>query len=137
MEGEKSLGRNRVRFEPPDLVIEELRGDVTGEDMTQVLDASKEWLDTGRDIYFLVDLSEAGTLSREARDVVRTKRVRPNIRGAALFGASFQVRVVSSLVTRTLFLLDKVSYEIKFLDTEAEARAWIATLRKKHAREKR
>jgi hypothetical protein len=137
MDGGTSLGRNRVAFEPPDTVFEVLYGDISGEDMSQVLEASKQWVETDTDIYFLVDLSNAGTISPEARNVIRTGRARPNIRGAALFGASFQMRVVSTFVTRALFLLDKISYEINYLDTEAQARAWLATLRKKHAREKR
>jgi hypothetical protein len=133
MLNEISIGMSRVRFEPPDTVLEVLVGDLSGPEMARILDASAPWVETGQDIYFLVDLSKVGAFSADAREAVRKRRKQPNIRGAVMFGASFHMRVVATIVHRALMLLDKATYGVHFADTEEQARARIEALRRERA----
>lgn len=130
MLNEIEIGKSRVWFEPPDTIVEVLRGDLSGDEMSRILDASLRWVEAAQDIYFLVDLSGVGTVTADGREAIRQRRNQPNIRGVVMFGASFHMRVLATIVHRALTLLEKTSFGVEFTDTEAQARARVEALRK-------
>jgi hypothetical protein len=52
------------------------------------------------------------------------------VRGLAVVGASFPIRAILSLVVKAIHILHKVAHnEVRFFETESEARAWLAERR--------
>jgi hypothetical protein len=53
------------------------------------------------------------------------------VRANALVGASFQLRVLGTMASRAAALLNPANaIPLRFFDTEAEARAWFAEVRR-------
>jgi hypothetical protein len=82
-------------------------------------------------IFVLVDISRLGQVTPAARTATTKRKKTTKIGGAAFIGASFQLRVVVTLVVKAASLLRKASQiPLAFFESEAEARAWIEERRR-------
>jgi hypothetical protein len=130
MDHRGSPGPTVQRWEPPDICITVLIGDISGHEMrrlmaeTMVLIAGKPY------VLGLIDMSRLGVLSPEARQVARTEALNLPMRGTAVFGASFHHRVLAILINKAASLLKKDHQPVAFFVTEAEAREWLEARRK-------
>jgi hypothetical protein len=73
----------------------------------------------------LCDLSRFDTVSPAARKLFADASHEMNTRGSALYGASFQTRIIATLVMKAASLLSKRDNPMLFCETEAEAREWL------------
>lgn len=118
-------GGHTVRFEPPDLFVIKMVGDFTLADMLGTAEFYKR---APGKFYLLGDLSEMGTFSSEAKKAVKEV---PLASGVVLFGASRQVQLVMSLLTKVYMMVNMgKAIDIKFMATEAEGRRYIDQLRR-------
>lgn len=120
-----------VRFEPPDLCVTVFVGDIDATEMRWMNEQLRRAVEGRGHVFLLIDQSRSGSVSAEARrlSVEGTKNL--NIVEAAVFGASFHIRVIMSLIVRVLKLLRGQNRElIHFFSTEAEARAYLAERRR-------
>ncbi len=129
------IGKHSWRFEPPDVFFSRSRGDVAGPEMLgliQAFHASTEQV--GHSIFWVANVKEMGAFTSAAREATarlsKNPELRNRLRGSAVFGASFATRAVVSLMVRAVRVLnpDKLR-PLAFVETEAEARAFLAMQR--------
>ena len=130
-----SFGPHRHRFEPPDIYYSCIHGDVSGPDMLTQIHALKAISErVGQSVFWLSDVRKMSALTPEARQatakVSKSTDVRVALRGSAIFGAAFTTRVLVTLMVRAVRALnpDKLR-PLAFVETEAEARAFLAVQR--------
>lgn len=141
MDGEAFVvpGGSSARFEPPDLCLGTFVGEVSPEEMTALF-GELERLSRGRShVFTLGDLTRCGPLSAATRKAAAEGGKGMIVRGAAIFGASFAMRMFATLMAKTFDFINATSDKhvpMRFFNTEAEARAWLAERRKIVAQER-
>jgi hypothetical protein len=130
MSNERKVGSHRVVALRDDVLLNYLAGNPTEPDMKALVDAYVE-LAAGRPIFLIVDLSEVDNINPGARKVISESFKRIEFRGTAMFGASFQMKVVAKLINSALGLFQKSKYPQEFFDSLDEALAWVDQLRAK------
>ncbi|AKT38787.1 STAS/SEC14 domain-containing protein [Chondromyces crocatus] len=118
-----AVGRHTLWREPSDVVRAVVVGDVSAEEMQQILEMYQSAAADHGYVLVMADASLLGTVSASARKVI-TQRTGLPMRGTVLFGATFQARVVARLVV-AVFGLFSGGYPLAFFPTEEEARRWI------------
>lgn len=119
-------GPSELRFEPPDVVFCKTIGDVTEDEMIDLLTEMKRLAKDSPHFFLLNDLSQIGTISPQARKLAADRVSDLHLRGIAVYGASFSQRVVAMFIAQVLNLVGKsADRPIKIAESEAEARAWI------------
>lgn len=116
-----------VRWEPPDILFAGATGDVSVEEARRAVAEIRPLLLDKPRVFFLVDIKRLGAMSSDARTATMGVTKGTNVRGTAVFGATFQQRVVLTLIYKAAKLLNKYDDRnpLFFCDTEAQARAWI------------
>ncbi|WP_437731673.1 STAS/SEC14 domain-containing protein [Sorangium sp. So ce1335] len=118
-----------LREDPDGFLYTELEGDLTEEAARAVAAACRRVNDSGREVLMLCDGRHTGTVAASSRkalvDGLRTVR----FRAIAIFGASFPVRVISTLAMKSVQILNRKAYPLEFFETKAEARAWLLAQR--------
>jgi hypothetical protein len=128
---ELRIGVHTFRFEPPELYLATLTGDVELPDMTEMLNAVSQFGEGKRRIFGIVDVSRVGSVSLPARKA--STQIPRNILGLAILGGSFRLRLIISLLNKANSLLRREAPGLlAFFGTEAEARAWIDDYRANH-----
>jgi hypothetical protein len=125
---EIAVGKQVVRFEP-EIVYFRLRGTYEAHEvrgLTSLIDQVTEERGAG---YILVDMRDLRWLTSEARRECSEWVRRSPIGALAVFGTNQHIRVIISLLLRAASLLGRTPYPMRFLDTEEEARAWLAAER--------
>ena len=123
---EVMVGPHMFRWEPPDIGCVIYHGDLDGPTTADLSEAGRRFTKGRPYVFLLVDVSKLGKVSAEARRGSATGGKDINLRGVAVVGASATLRVISSLVTRAVDLLNgNTDNPTRFFQTEAEARAWI------------
>lgn len=120
-----------VEFEPPDTVLVIAGGHVTPEDVQAVTDAIVR-IATGKPyILQLVDIRRLESMPPEARAIAEKAGNRYESRGIACFGGKLLIRTVVGFAARTFVMLSGRASQtpIRFFNTEAQARAWLAERR--------
>jgi hypothetical protein len=121
-------GGHVIRFEPPDLIYAILDGDVSGTDVVTSMEAVNRFAEGKRWVLCIADMTRAASLMRAARRLAMS--LTPVYLGTAIIGASPQMRLVGSMLNRARnVLLRGREIPIEFVDTEEEARAWVAVRR--------
>ncbi len=108
-----------------------VEGDLSDEMARAIAAECKRLSDSGREVLVLCDTHRTGTISPSARKVMANEMRAVRFDAIAIFGASFAVRVISTLAAKSVQILTQQSYPVHFFDTEAEARAWL--LAQRHA----
>jgi hypothetical protein len=110
------------------VVINHFGANPTEQDMIAILDACAE-LAGGKPFFQLVDLTKVDTLTPAVRRVIGDSAKHMQFRGLAMFGASFQMKVVAKLVNSALVLFRKSPFPQDFFDTQDQALAWVDQMR--------
>jgi hypothetical protein len=78
--------------------------------------------------FMLVDMSELTTMEPDARRFLSDwgRASDMHISGAALFGTSFAMRAMTTLILSAIRVLGQREIHVVFVRDEAEARAWLA-----------
>jgi hypothetical protein len=80
-------------------------------------------------VYSLVDVRSSQSPSPEVRQWLAEQSKGYKVAAFALFGASFTMRTLATLMWRAGRILTRDETEIGFFETEAEARAFLAAAR--------
>jgi hypothetical protein len=134
----KPFGSHMHRFEPPDLYHTRMDGEVSEDDVRTQFEAIRTLSKhAGHTIFWMSDVRKMGSFTTEARRAVAEetrKDALAGIRASAAFGASFPTRVVVTLLLRAIRALKPAKARpYAFVDTEAEARAFLDEQRKRGA----
>jgi hypothetical protein len=123
------------RWEPPDTSFIAYFGDVTGDHARDLIATSGRYTTGIPYTFALIDVSRLRHFSTEAREISSANSRkgpdgRAQLRGTAIFGASFHIRVVANFGTLAYNLLKRqTDNPLRFFDTEAAARSWLAERR--------
>jgi hypothetical protein len=118
-----------LREDAEGILCTAIDGDISDETARAIAAACRRLSDSGRQVLVLSDARRTGTISASARKVMAEELRNVRFDAIALFGASFAVRVVSTLAAKTVQLLTRQSYPVEFFETEGEARAWLLAQR--------
>jgi hypothetical protein len=120
-----------VRFEPPDICLLVVVGNVDASLMRRMTEDLRRVADGKTHVFLLMDHSNVDSISAEARKVALEATQNLRIAGGASFGASFTVRVLVSLLARAHSIFwGEDAKAIRFFRAEAEARRWIEERRR-------
>lgn len=125
-----SVGKHQHRFELPDLYVVQTIGDVSESDMVSQINALRALAPVVKQgIFWLADVRHMGAFNpaaRRAAAAAGSSDLREVVRGSAVYGASFGTRVLVTLMSRAVRLLNPSrSRPVAFVETEAEARAFL------------
>ncbi|WP_437809169.1 STAS/SEC14 domain-containing protein [Sorangium sp. So ce1078] len=115
--------------DPDGFLYTVVEGDLSDDMAREIAAACKRLSDSGREVLVLSDTRRVGTILPSARKVMASEMRAVRFDAIALFGASFAVRVISTLAAKSVQILTQQSYPVQFFDTEAEARAWLGAQR--------
>ena len=123
---EWSIGpRHHFRFEAPGVLWLKVRGETTLEDAHGTVATYRE-LGSRRPFVFVADISEATSLSREARRYSARHLRAEWFRDVAYIGARPGLKLLLRARFFLLSVLRRSSARLFFFDTEAAARTWLA-----------
>jgi hypothetical protein len=126
------IGAHTIALEEPDTFLVRPSGDVSGEEVTRVLDVFERFVEGRARGYIALDLEQVGHVTPEARRVSGIRQLPPAYAGLVLFGGSFQQQLVVKLATMAgWYLRGRALGKPKpvLVKHESEARAWIAERR--------
>jgi len=119
------VGENTMGWESPDILIGIWRGEMTPAGMTAGFDKLKEFSKGWPRAFALVDVSGLTAIPLATRRVANANVASVPFAATAVYGASFGIRTVFSLLVRAMSLVTSKPMTLGFFATEAEARAWI------------
>lgn len=121
-------GPHRFRFEPPDVLFMYFNGPVEVGHFHEFYSTAMKLSSNGR-IYIVRDTRNGGLLGAKTRSAV-IKTVDPQrVIAIISYGSSFQLRVIVTMLTKAMRTFKRSAPLAVFVDTEEEARTWIAAHR--------
>jgi len=120
------------RWEPPDTMVARYVGHLQVGDIRKAHAEVKASQQGCRYFLMLIDVSELGSVSGEARRAMAENgETAKSLRGTAIVGASFHFRALGTMVARAVSLLNRIQDSpTRFFTTETEAAAWLAERRR-------
>jgi hypothetical protein len=112
-----------------DMLITCLRGDFTAEETVAYLRLVEQVLAEHGRFFMLVDMNRADTIPPETRRISAEFGRKHPPTGMAVWGSNVAVRVLLTLILRTISFFQKDAVPIAFVASEHEARAWVAAQR--------
>jgi hypothetical protein len=123
-------GMSSISFEQPDTTVWRFVGDVSEDGMRALTLREKQLIEGVPYLLKLVDMSQAGNISAEARKAGAEKIHDVPVMAVAIFGANFTIRVLANLVIRAGCIMRKIdTVPTRFFETEAEGRVWLLSKR--------
>ncbi|WP_437686901.1 STAS/SEC14 domain-containing protein [Sorangium sp. So ce176] len=107
----------------------DVEGDLLEDAARTLAAACQRMNDSGREVLVFCDARHTGTVPPSSRKALAEGLRHVRFAAVAIFGASFSVRVISTLAMKSVQILTRQSYPVEFFDTEAEARAWLLAQR--------
>ncbi len=121
-----SMGAHRYRYEAPDIFFIENIGDVSGDEMEQMLALVQAFSrELGRPVCWVSNTRRVGAVDARAREIASKADMSECLLVSVPFGASWAVRTLSNLTIRAARMLvpERRSPPVLFCATEADARA--------------
>lgn len=129
---EVSIGRHRVVFAPPDVMRVWWVGEATLADIRALFELSDRWIDRDLPYFVLADQSRMTNADQDARRAAASDPRTSRMAGLAIIGASFQLRVLMTMMNKALAVLSRgTSGPMVFVANEEEAFAWFDAERKR------
>lgn len=123
------VGAHTMRMELPDVVFFTFVGDVSAAEGPVLLGEWQRFAEERPWTLVLVDLRRSGKIAPEARRL--SVRLPLKGRGTAAFGGGFAQRALATLLIKAYELLrPEADSPMIFVETEAEARAWLRERRR-------
>ena len=135
-DGWQSMGAHFYREEAPDVFVTRVEGDVSGGDMERMFEALERFAARAERGFWVSDLSRMRSMAPEVRKIGATRPVSPKLQAALVVGASFHVRVLSTLMVKAAQLFGVHGGRqaiVLYFDDEAAARRYIEE-RRAHVR---
>lgn len=111
-----------ITFEPPDIVVLSLRGELVAEEVDDMFEKWGSHYGSEKKTRVLVDVSELEEIPPKARESLRKGGLKYTMSKVAAFGASTKIRVMAGLILK---MVPNVDSSV-FVKTEEEAREWLA-----------
>jgi len=132
------VGRHWTGFEEPDLLRMKLAGVVKEADARELNRLHQIYVAGRGRVFYLIDLSELETIEPGARREAGDGLQQLDLGGIAIYKAPLKARVLAKLIFTAMNMfrrgaISQVPFE--FHDSEASARAWISSRRKRLAAE--
>ncbi|EYF02500.1 STAS/SEC14 domain-containing protein [Chondromyces apiculatus] len=123
------IGRHTIVLETSDVVRLVIEGDISADDVLRMLAQYRLAAEAHGYVLVMADVSRLGSINADARKALCAGIDIP-MRGTVIYNASFQARILSTLVTGALQLFTGAhNHPVVFLPDEAEAQRWIAERR--------
>jgi hypothetical protein len=116
--------------EGPDAYALRVGGKLDRETIGWIIDQATAALAGGRPVYLLCDMTVYEGVTRAGRKFVGERSLVAVPRAMAIFGVGFTLRISLEMIVRAALALSRMSLLVRFFDTEAEARAWLAEIRR-------
>ncbi|MBZ4415646.1 STAS/SEC14 domain-containing protein [Myxococcus sp. RHSTA-1-4] len=125
-----TMGLSKLWFEEPDTVRLVTVGAFDMKLMTEVNAVAEELRVHHPAIYLVSDMRQSSGLTPEVRKAIGESPDANPFAGMVIFGASFAVRTMANMMTRAAALLGRQGTKpFAMVDTEEEAKAWVAAQR--------
>jgi hypothetical protein len=125
---EVTVGPHRFVREAEDIFGFYFGANVTEKEMLALLEVLFEH--TGNRRFFLMlDLSKVDSVPAPVRRAIGEAAKRLKWRAVAMYGASVQLRLLSTLINNALAILSKAPFPQKFFESREAALAWCEELR--------
>jgi hypothetical protein len=113
--------------ESSDTYLVTLRGALDEKEVANLLDVATRFAEGKQALFALCDISAATSLSAGARKIASIRSARLPLRAIGIIGGGFHIRVMVSLLTKTMqFIQGKEGQmSVSFFATEVEARSWL------------
>jgi len=128
------LKQHGVAFEPPDVMVSFPTGILTRDDARIVWEFAAEACANTARFYWLSNISNLERYAPGDQGIA-VRNVMTKLVGLAVIGGNFQQRTTVSVIFRAARLLGATRKDAKleFFDDNDAARAWVDSLREKHA----
>lgn len=126
----QQVGRHSFRAEG-DVVYIKYVAAVTLDEIQQLTALTQPTILAAASLYLVYDVSEAGLMTPEARRYVAEQSKSLQITALVIHGATLFTRAAIALVMAAVRLLGKDVPLMVYVDSERDARAWIAAHRQK------
>lgn len=116
----ESVGAHTIAFEPPDVCVFQMVGDISGDELVRVAQFLKE---VPAKFHLIVDTGRLGSFTTSAKKAIREV---PLAAAVAIFGASRQMQLVLSILNKVYMMVNLgTDIPLTFVPNEDEARKWI------------
>lgn len=122
------IGPHRLRFEPPDVLYMYFEGSVDVAHFHEFY-ALATTLIPQNPIYIVRDTHGGGLLNAKTRSAVINTVDPTRVAAIISYGSSFQLRVIVTMLLKAMRTFKRSAPQAIFVDSEEEARAWIAANR--------
>jgi hypothetical protein len=122
------IGAHTIVIEE-DLLIMHVRGNFTAEETVAYIRLVEQVLAEHGRYFMLVDMTRADTIPPETRRIGAEFGKKHPTAGMAVWGSNFAVRVLFTLILRTISIFQKDAVPMAFVASEQEGRAWVAAQR--------
>lgn len=109
----------------------EANGPIRESDLDALIRLGNEAAETHSVYWVLADVRKMTDVEATARRRAAKNPAAHLFAGAAVFGAGLLVRTLITLIVRGMVMLGQSHIQLRFFDTEAEAREWLAEQRAK------
>ncbi|KYF60439.1 hypothetical protein BE08_00005, partial [Sorangium cellulosum] len=107
------------REDPDGLLCTHVEGDLSEDAASALAAACQRINESGRDVLMLCDARRMGTVPAPTRKAMADGFRPVRFIAIAVFGASFTVRVITTLATKSIQILNRKAYPVEFFETEA------------------
>lgn len=125
------IGNQTTFFEEPDIIFMKMVGEVTPEEGLAINQKHREYVQGRSSVFYLIDFSELDSVPAPVRKAASQTIKEFPLHGLVFFQAPLKARVVAKLIVTAMKLFRGPGADIPlvFMNTEDEARAWIARRR--------
>lgn len=121
-----AIDQHRVWIEEPFTLVCQLDGDVTGDNLRQMRD-QLDFIGGGRGpVIVMQNLSKATSFSAAARKGILDDKRTVRVVAVICIAASFQMRVIMTMIVKAMKLIDTPVPSMLFADNETKAREILA-----------
>ena len=121
-----TIDQHRVWIEEPFTLVCQLNGDVTGDNLRQMRD-QLDFIGGGRGpVIVMQNLSRATSFSAAARKGILDDKRTVRVVAVICIAASFQMRVIMTMIVKAMKLIDTPVPSMLFADNETKAREILA-----------
>lgn len=124
------IGQHRVWLVPPDIVVTEWHGDVSGDEMRAVYRLYDTLVPGNGDLLGCSIMKDSGPPTAAARRAAAEEPNAQRFRALAFVGATFHFRVIATMVGKAHRALTRNAPPLAFFDEMPEAIAWLECQRR-------
>jgi hypothetical protein len=134
MAEEMRVGSHRIRIVEDDSIEIEFHGPISSDEIASIVREHDTRMYAHGGLFVLCDLRDVGSISAEARGMVKQRAGAQPVYWTAYVVRHFHVRVMLDLLVRAGRVLHDDPIVHRFFDAPEQARAWLAEMRRQRGR---